>query len=211
MAPNSLHNLKKRKRPAPPANLEDENCNDEDQIRVGSDYQADIPELLLRPENKHKQRPKSLKLWFPPKKISEVQLNDYILLSKNKYSYDTEQCLGLLYWNKHNLEKSIRDLSNFSPHPNWSILDKSNFESAFNKFGKDFVQINKMLPDKSLKSIICYYYSWKKKKTEGWTIKSVNKLEHICASMIENGHSDKSSSAKSEPDNTVFTTTRQVC
>lgn len=67
------------------------------------------------------------------------------MLSKNKYHYDTEQCLGLLYWNKYNLEKSIRDLSNFSPHPNWSILDKSNFDFAFNKFGKDFVQINKMV------------------------------------------------------------------
>jgi len=67
------------------------------------------------------------------------------LLSKNKYGYDTEQCLGLLYWNKYNLEKSIRDLSNFSPHPNWSIPDKSNFESAFSKFGKDFAQINKMV------------------------------------------------------------------
>lgn len=74
-------------------------------------------------------------------------VNDYILFSKNKYGYGTEQCLGLLCWNKHNLEKSIHDLPMYSPYSNWSIHDKANFESAFNKIGKNFVQIAKMVID----------------------------------------------------------------
>ncbi|KAL5238758.1 hypothetical protein ACI65C_006168 [Semiaphis heraclei] len=203
MATKNVQHTKKRKRPAPSAYCEDsdENYNDEVQIRVGSNYQADIPELLSRPVNKHKQRPKSLLVWYPPKNISEIQLNEYILFSKNKYGYDTEQCLGVLYWNKHNFKKSMHDLSMFSPHSDWSILDKSNFESAFKKVGKDFVKISKMLPDKSLKSIICYYYLWKKKKTELLNVVPENKSEHFCADKIQNGSSDKPSSSKSKPDN----------
>ncbi|XP_022176439.1 REST corepressor 2-like [Myzus persicae] len=202
MATNSLQILKKGKRPAPSETSEDEDeIYNDVQIRVGSNYQADIPELLSQPENKHKQRPKSLLVWLPPKNISEVELNDYILFSKNKYGYGTEQCLGLLCWNKHNLEKSIHDLPMYSPYSNWSIHDKANFESAFNKIGKNFVQIAKMLPDKSLKSIICYYYLWKKKKTGRYSVKPSNKLEHFNANKIQIGSGEKPSSSKSKPVN----------
>jgi len=59
------------------------------------------------------------------------------------------------------------------------------------------------LPDKSLKSIICYYYLWKKKKTEPLNVKPTKKSEHFCADKIQNGSSDEPSSAQSKPDNLV--------
>jgi len=43
--------------------------------------------ILLLTENKHKQRPKSLKLWFPPKNISEIQCTKITFFILRKYIF----------------------------------------------------------------------------------------------------------------------------
>lgn len=44
----------------------------------------------------------------------------------------------------------------------WSGLEISLFEEAFERSGKDFYAIGKQLPKKKLKDIIAFYYIWKK-------------------------------------------------
>ncbi|XP_060845291.1 REST corepressor spr-1-like [Rhopalosiphum padi] len=170
-------------------------------IRVGSDYQADIPELLSHTKNKCNQQQNSLLVWLPPKKIADVKLNDYIYFAKKKYGYDIEQSLGLLLWNNYNFVKSIQDLPVFSQVLNWSIIDKNNFEVAFQQFGKNFLEIKKILPDKSLKTIIGYYYLRKKKKTAWYGIE-VHKLNNLTEPFCENRFvNEQSSSAMSTLNN----------
>uniref|UniRef100_A0A3Q3X0N6 REST corepressor 3 n=1 Tax=Mola mola TaxID=94237 RepID=A0A3Q3X0N6_MOLML len=93
-------------------------------------------------------------------------VDEYIAIAKEKHGYNVEQALGMLFWHKHNIEKSLADLPNFTPFPDeWTVEDKVLFEQAFSFHGKSFHRIQQMLPDKSISSLVKYYYSWKKTRS----------------------------------------------
>ncbi|KAJ8968316.1 hypothetical protein NQ317_007566 [Molorchus minor] len=146
---------------------EDESTVPVDKIRVGRDYQAVCPEL--QPESQRKPEllaDRALLVWSPTETIAKTKLEDYIVLAKDKYGYNGEQALGMLFWHKHDLERAILDLANFTPFPDeWSVEDKVLFEQAFQFHGKSFHRIRQMLPDKSIASLVKYYYSWKKTRS----------------------------------------------
>ncbi|KAH8325587.1 hypothetical protein KR067_002118, partial [Drosophila pandora] len=136
----------------------------EEKIRVGRDYQAVcpplVPEVERRPELMNER---ALLVWSPTKEIPDMKLEEYISVAKEKYGYNGEQALGMLFWHKHDLERAVMDLANFTPFPDeWTIEDKVLFEQAFQFHGKSFHRIRQMLPDKSIASLVKYYYSWKK-------------------------------------------------
>jgi len=59
---------------------------------------------------------------------------------------DFAQALGMLFWHKHNFEKALADLPNFTPFPDeWTVEDKVLFEQAFNFHGKSFHRIRQMV------------------------------------------------------------------
>lgn len=56
------------------------------------------------------------------------------------------QALGMLFWHKHNIEKSLADLPNFTPFPDeWTVEDRVLFEQAFSFHGKSFHRIQQMV------------------------------------------------------------------
>ena len=93
-------------------------------------------------------------------------VDEYIQISKEKYGYNAEQALGMLFWHKvsarffevtyydflkqeyinvpsspfqHDLDRAVQDLANFTPFPDeWSVEDKVLFEQAFQFHGKSF-------------------------------------------------------------------------
>ncbi|XP_060853912.1 REST corepressor 1-like isoform X2 [Rhopalosiphum padi] len=209
MANDNLEDLKNGKRPAPPANAESPESKNEliqenaEKIRVGRDYQAVIPKLLVLPKNRRERlNKKALLVWSPTETISEIKLNEYILLSKEKYGYNSEQALGMLYWHHHDMEKALSDLSNFAPLPDdWSTDDKVTFESAFNSIGKNFLRIKQMMPDKPIASLVKYYYLWKNKRKKSSVIdRQAKRLANVRTNENQNGSREGSSSAESEPD-----------
>ncbi|XP_043930467.1 REST corepressor 1 isoform X3 [Protopterus annectens] len=99
--------------------------------------------------------------------LNHLQLDEYIAIAKEKHGYNIEQALGMLFWHKHNIEKSLADLPNFTPFPDeWTVEDKVLFEQAFSFHGKSFHKIQQMLPDKSIASLVKFYYSWKKTRSK---------------------------------------------
>ncbi|XP_053950169.1 REST corepressor isoform X3 [Anastrepha ludens] len=136
----------------------------EEKIRVGRDYQAVCPPLV--PENERKPEglnDRALLVWSPTREIPDAKLEEYISVAKEKYGYNGEQALGMLFWHKHDLERAVMDLANFTPFPDeWTVEDKVLFDQAFQFHGKSFHRIRQMLPDKSIASLVKYYYSWKK-------------------------------------------------
>ncbi|XP_025049041.1 REST corepressor 2 [Alligator sinensis] len=145
---------------------EDEHSHDS-MIRVGADYQAVIPEC--KPESPARYSNKELKgmlVWSPNHCVSDAKLDKYIAMAKDKHGYNIEQALGMLLWHKHDVEKSLADLANFTPFPDeWTVEDKVLFEQAFSFHGKSFARIQQMLPDKLIPSLVKYYYSWKKTRS----------------------------------------------
>eukprot|EP00062_Callorhinchus_milii_P008070 gi/632950408/ref/XP_007890700.1/ PREDICTED: REST corepressor 3 [Callorhinchus milii] len=105
-------------------------------------------------------------VWSPFHIIPDMKLDEYVAVAKEKHGYNVEQALGMLFWHKHNIEKSLADLPNFTPFPDeWTVEDKVLFEQAFSFHGKSFHRIQQMLPDKSIASLVKYYYSWKKTRS----------------------------------------------
>lgn len=78
--------------------------------------------------------------------FSAHTVEDYITVAKEKYGYNGEQALGMLFWHKHDLERAVMDLANFTPFPDeWTIEDKVLFEQAFQFHGKSFHRIRQMV------------------------------------------------------------------
>ncbi|XP_070787670.1 REST corepressor 1 isoform X2 [Pituophis catenifer annectens] len=138
-------------------------------MRVGPQYQAVVPDFDPAKLTKRSQERENLGMlvWSPNQNISEAKLDEYIAIAKEKHGYNMEQALGMLFWHKHNIEKSLADLPNFTPFPDeWTVEDKVLFEQAFSFHGKTFHRIQQMLPDKSIASLVKFYYSWKKTRTK---------------------------------------------
>ncbi|XP_077444903.1 REST corepressor 2 [Stigmatopora argus] len=145
----------------------DEEHAHDSMIRVGGDYQAQIPEFKPDGLARHDEKDqRSMLVWCPNGQLSDAMLDEYILMAKEKHGYNMEQALGMLLWHKHDVERSLADLANFTPFPDeWTVEDKVLFEQAFSFHGKSFHRIQQMLPDKLISSLVKYYYGWKKTRT----------------------------------------------
>ncbi|XP_074250432.1 REST corepressor 1 isoform X2 [Saimiri boliviensis] len=166
-------------------------------MRVGPQYQAVVPDFDPAKLARRSQERDNLGMlvWSPNQNLSEAKysrlllpeveswgkvlegphlrleqfdaVDEYIAIAKEKHGYNMEQALGMLFWHKHNIEKSLADLPNFTPFPDeWTVEDKVLFEQAFSFHGKTFHRIQQMLPDKSIASLVKFYYSWKKTRTK---------------------------------------------
>ncbi|XP_041131884.1 REST corepressor 1 isoform X4 [Polyodon spathula] len=137
-------------------------------MRVGAQYQAVVPDYDAELAKSCQERENfGMLVWSPNRTVSEAKLDEYIAIAKEKHGYNMEQALGMLFWHKHNIEKSLADLPNFTPFPDeWTVEDKVLFEQGFSFHGKTFHRIQQMLPDKSIASLVKFYYSWKKTRTK---------------------------------------------
>ncbi|XP_073682907.1 REST corepressor 1 [Garra rufa] len=137
-------------------------------MRVGAQYQAVVPDYDPEVAKASQERDNlGMLVWFPNPSIPEAKLDEYIAIAKEKHGYNMEQALGMLFWHKHNIEKSLADLPNFTPFPDeWTVEDKVLFEQGFSFHGKTFHRIQQMLPDKSIASLVRFYYSWKKTRSK---------------------------------------------
>lgn len=77
----------------------------------------------------------------------------------------------MLFWHKHDLERAVLDLANFTPFPDeWSVEDKVLFEQAFQFHGKSFHRIRQMVMSNYLE-IICFdilRFSYLTKVSQVW-------------------------------------------
>nr|AAM49876.1 LD11215p [Drosophila melanogaster] len=148
---------------------------------------------------------RALLVWSPTKEIPDLKLEEYISVAKEKYGYNGEQALGMLFWHKHDLERAVMDLANFTPFPDeWTIEDKVLFEQAFQFHGKSFHRIRQMLPDKSIASLVKYYYSWKKTRHRSSAMDRQEKaIKAVVKDGSENG-SEVGSNEESDNDDKII-------
>ncbi|KAG8449265.1 hypothetical protein GDO86_016076 [Hymenochirus boettgeri] len=177
-------------------------------MRVGMQYQAVVPEFDQEVAKSCQERENlGMLVWSPNQNLSEAKLDEYISVAKEKHGYNMEQALGMLFWHKHNIEKSLADLPNFTPFPDeWTVEDKVLFEQAFSFHGKTFHRIQQMLPDKSIASLVKFYYSWKKTRSKT----SVPKNDTIPHIKKEKHPSQTKNRAKRKPPQGMFLSQEDV-
>lgn len=197
-----------RRNRSPPRNAEDgsvapgtsnNDSADDCAVREGPEYQATIPEfnpsnqpLKLAPDSSY-----ATMLWAPNSKTLDAKVDLYVRIAREKYGYDEEQALGLLFWHGHNVDRAVADLPNFTPVPNdWTVEDVVLFEQAFHFHGKNFHRVHLMLPDKSIGNLVKYYYLWKKIQ---YRVSVLDKRAQGTGSQCKNG-GDKDAVEDSDSD-----------
>uniref|UniRef100_T2M3G8 REST corepressor 3 n=1 Tax=Hydra vulgaris TaxID=6087 RepID=T2M3G8_HYDVU len=156
-----------------------EGTKNEKGMRVGSRYQAEIPELSQdKVVDDESTCLEPLLVWSPHDKINDNKLEEYLTTAKDKYGYSIEQALGMLFWHKYDVDKAKDDLKNFTPLPDeWSMEDRVVFDQSFHSYGKHFPRIKQQLPDKSIGSLVKYYYTWKKNRNKKSLMDKAEKRE----------------------------------
>ncbi|XP_068117589.1 REST corepressor 2 isoform X2 [Hyperolius riggenbachi] len=159
-------------------------------IRVGSDYQPQLPDYIpgKMPPPDDEEEMQNMLVWSPSHSIPDAKVDEYISMAKEKHGYNEEQALGMLLWHKHDVERSLADLANFTPFPDeWSLEDKVLFEQAFSFHGKCFQRIQQMIPEKLMTSLVKYYYLWKKTRCR---TSVMDRQARRLQSKKENGNED---------------------
>lgn len=88
-------------------------------------------------------------------------MDEYITTAKEKYGYNGEQALGMLFWHKHDLSRASMDLANFTPFPDeWTVEDKVLFEQAFQFHGKSFHRIRQMVHNLFTQILYIEFYNY---------------------------------------------------
>lgn len=174
------------------ANQQSDDYEDDHGMRVGQNYQAEIPEFIAYgPAPEYYEDERAIRVWSPHNKIPDHILDEFLTKAKEKFFYTTEQALGMLSWHKFDLNRAYADLPNFVPFPNeWSVEDKVLFEQAYQFHEKQFQKIKQMLPDKSMANLISYYYGWKKTRTRASLMERQTRRFASRKTTDSNGNSD---------------------
>lgn len=147
----------------------DDSSDEEPEVRmrVGEMYQAKVPKWEETEPREEIGTHEGMRIWSPFHEIPDEKVEAYCKIAKEKHGYNAEQALGLLFWHKHDIEKSLKDMANFTPMPDdWSDEDKVLFEQAYTFHGKSFRRIQQLLPDKEICQLVKFYYLWKKTRTK---------------------------------------------
>jgi len=128
-------------------------------VRVGDQYQAVLPAFYpVGQRGSEPGKDRSLQCWSPHPHQDE-NLEQFIRIAMARYKYSREQAMAMLFWHRHNMFKALQDLPNFAPKPtDWDFEDKLRFEQALQIKGKSFQHIQEILPEKSIASLVEYYY-----------------------------------------------------
>ncbi|KAL8608668.1 hypothetical protein ACOMHN_002897 [Nucella lapillus] len=191
--------------------ISDESDSDQDNgMRIGEEFQAEIPNF--NPDQKFDSGSNAMLVWAPNVDLPDAKVDEYINIAKEKHGYNTEQALGMLFWHKHNVDRALTDLANFTPFPDeWTAEDKVLFEQAFSFHGKSFHRIRQMLPDKSIASLVKYFYSWKKTRSRTSLMDRHAKKRASLQDREAEGGTDAGSSNSDEDVNTKDDEERDTC
>ena len=132
---------------------------------VGEKFQVEVPNVLTDEERKEYEAEtnKELQVWRPTN-LPDADVEAYLKLACDKYNYSLDQAYALLYWRKQDLLEAEKNLEIFTPCPDsWNNDEKLAFEQGYQIYQKDLREIKEILPMKTLKEIVEYYYLWKKK------------------------------------------------
>ncbi|XP_023803057.1 zinc finger protein 541-like isoform X1 [Cyanistes caeruleus] len=153
-------------------------------IRVGSDFQAELPELQTTAASEEEEH--ASLVWKPleeddsdmgkPDRVRQL-LDMASARGVSGPAANLELALHCLHQARGSLPEALDMLLSGGPptpqgHPladyhytdsdKWTPEEKESFEKAFHTYGKDFHLIQKQIQSKTVAQCVDYYYTWKK-------------------------------------------------
>ncbi|CAI8034292.1 Mesoderm induction early response protein 1 [Geodia barretti] len=143
------------------------------EIRVGPSYQVEVANVSSQePYSQQRDTPGDSLLWRPRSPEDRVvsylkTVSTVVKPDSGINSWETEQAMKLLQECDHNVQRAV-DVVQEQGLPTgtrqWSEEECSEFEEGLRVSGKDFFQLRKMVPSRSVKELVEFYYIWKKSK-----------------------------------------------
>ncbi|KAA3680936.1 uncharacterized protein DEA37_0000921 [Paragonimus westermani] len=129
-------------------------------IRIGSDFQADLPGTTGEPSPTIlTQADRGVALWRPIHEALHKELEKFLSVAISKHRYSEEQALALLTWHKTDFDRALADLPNFSPLKyEWTASERRVFFIALDYYNKQFHKIKKLFPNRTVTELILFYY-----------------------------------------------------
>ncbi|XP_019852891.1 PREDICTED: mesoderm induction early response protein 1 [Amphimedon queenslandica] len=157
-------------------------------IMIGNDYQARIPSTLLPLPSKKGNHGQLL---WNPSQLDDSTVSSYLSsvsevihsregLPGAPVERDNEDALCLLVNSQYDIDKALNkyregafDCKGMSP---WTEEECRKFEIGLRTIGKDFFQLQKQVPTRTVKEVVEFYYLWK--KTERYDIFSTQQSKN---------------------------------
>lgn len=133
-------------------------------LHQGANHQIDIDEYVER-RSDSPEREREMAIWVNPEEIDEESFKNYIELARGTFSMPLDRALFILskcgfdYEKAKNMLSSVRYIAD-----EWTKEDKLLFRRAFHMYGKRFDQIQALMPHRSYRAVVNYYYDTKKGK-----------------------------------------------
>lgn len=139
----------------------------ENEIKIGPNFQADIPPLIENEDDLIEPDYNDKLLW-KPSEISETVVNNYLKSIKSSQCrrMSEEEALYLLHQCDYDTDEAFRRLQ-LLPEPVseediWSEEECRHFERVLQYHGKKFRLVTKVVPSKSVQDVVKFYYFWKR-------------------------------------------------
>eukprot|EP00911_Craspedida_sp_UC1_P002443 UC1_evm2s1820 len=139
----------------------------ENTMRVGAQYQAELPALDPTAPSSHLVGDATL-MWHPPGPLDEEQEHAFELIVRNgggeRFDRPLQSALDLVHTCGYEVEKAqeIWARGHYKPPLPWSPEEMHIFEQGLCAFGKNFFNIARELEQKSVKQVVQFYYDWKR-------------------------------------------------
>uniref|UniRef100_A0A0R3RVU2 ELM2 domain-containing protein n=1 Tax=Elaeophora elaphi TaxID=1147741 RepID=A0A0R3RVU2_9BILA len=133
------------------------------EIREGVDYQCPVQDWTTE-DDYYDDTERETCLWRPTNLLEAAEINDYLSIALSSFNIEQDRAMFILQSSDYNLEEAKHQLAKrrIKKEP-WSEEDITIFKQALQTCGKHFNKIKQLLPHKSIKEIINFYYDNKKK------------------------------------------------
>ncbi|VDK85154.1 unnamed protein product [Litomosoides sigmodontis] len=133
------------------------------EIREGIDYQCPVQDWTTE-DDYYDDAEREICLWRPTDLLNVADINDYLSIALSSFNIEQDRAMFILQSSDYNIEEAKHQLAKrrIKKEP-WSEEDITIFKQALQTYGKHFNKIRQLLPHKSIKEIINFYYDNKKK------------------------------------------------
>uniref|UniRef100_A0AAF5PSU6 SANT domain-containing protein n=1 Tax=Wuchereria bancrofti TaxID=6293 RepID=A0AAF5PSU6_WUCBA len=159
------------------------------EIREGVDYQCPVQDWTME-DDYYDDTERETCVWRPTDLLEVADINDYLSIALSSFNIEQDRAMFILQSSDYNIEEAKHQLAKrrIKKEP-WNEEDTAIFKQALQTYGKHFNKIKQLLPHKSIKEIINFYYD-NKKKLNFRSIIDTYLEEHNPESSSEDGDID---------------------
>ncbi|VDP19181.1 unnamed protein product [Onchocerca flexuosa] len=168
------------------------------EIREGIDYQCPVQDWTTE-DDYCDDTERETCVWRPTNLLEVAEINDYLSIALASFNIEQDRAMFILQSSDYNIEEAKHQLAKrrIKKEP-WNEEDTTIFKQALQTYGKHFNRIKQLLPHKSIKEIINFYYDNKKKLN----------FRSIIDTFLEEHNPESSSSEDSDVDSREKQTNR---